>query len=346
MAHNIAAVLPSLKAPLEIQSLPTPTPSPNELLVKVSVTALNAIEAKIAKHAVVPVSYPAILGSSYAGVIEAVGENVRDYNIGERVLMVKKFDTRGMKYGAYQRYVIVAAGEKLLTKVPKGGDEAVLASLVMNAVCVAGLLSGRLGLRRPGQASPVAKDAEKKNMLIYGGSSSFGRLSVQYLAQAGYIVTTTTSPRARDEVQALGATHVIDYTLPPDQVARELAAQAPFDIVIDMISTPDTIAMASNILAELGGGKLYTTQPPIGPEVLPDNVQRVFETWSAPLYEEGNEDLARWVVEEYLPHGIKKGWMTAQPIDKVAGGLKGVDGVLERVLEGAGGKRLVVDVWE
>lgn len=92
---------PSLpQSPLEIQSLPTPTLSPNELLVKVSVTALNAIEAKTAKHAVILVPYIAVLGSSYAGVIEAVGENVQDYNIGERVLMVKRFDTRGMQYGA------------------------------------------------------------------------------------------------------------------------------------------------------------------------------------------------------------------------------------------------------
>ena len=111
-----------------------------------------------------------------------------------------------------------------------------------------------------------------------------------------------------------------------------------------MISTPDTIATTSTVLAELGGRKLYTVQPAIGPETLPENVQRVFETWSAPLYKNGNEGLAKWVVEEYLPRGIEKGWMTAQPTKKVAGSLKGIDGVLERILEGAGGKRLVVDV--
>ena len=108
------------------------------------------------------------------------------------------------------------SGSEPVDRSTRRGDEAVLASLVMNAVCVAGLLSGRLDLRRPGQASPAAKETDKKTILVYGGSSSFGRLSVQYLAQAGYTVTTTSLPQARDEVQALGATQVFDHTLPPN----------------------------------------------------------------------------------------------------------------------------------
>ena len=346
---NEAAILTSSNSPLTLRILPIPKPSAYELLIKVSLIGINAIEAKIAKRSTPPPpSYPFILGSSYTGTISAVGSQVTKYQIGDRVLVSKRFGTQENAYGAYQRYALVAAGEKMVVRLPEGmnnDDEAALVAVVMNASCVAGLFSGRLGLRRP-DSQENKEEGERVKILIYGGSSSFGRLAVQYLRCAGYDVITTSSPQHMATVRTLSGSrsHVVDHTLPPDQIMVELRVRGPYDVVVDMISTPQTIPVSSRVLAAQGGGKLFATQPAFGPENLPEGVERMFEPWSDSLYEEGNEGLMEWVVGTYSPFGTEKGWMSAQEVEMVKG-LKSVDKVLERMMEGRGsGKRFVVEI--
>ncbi|KAI4640388.1 hypothetical protein J4E93_008594 [Alternaria ventricosa] len=345
---NEAAILTSPNSPLTLHILPIPKPSAYELLIKVYLIGINAIEAKIAKRGTPPPpSYPFIPGSSYTGTIEAIGTHVTKYQVGDRILVSKRFGTQGNEYGAYQRYVLVAAGEKMVVRLPEGmnkDEEAALAALVMNATCVPGLFSGRLGLRKPGDE--VQEGEEREKILIYGGSSSFGRLAVQYLQCAGYDVTTTSSPRCMVTVcELIGSEgNVIDHTLPLERIIAELRVRGPYDVVVDMISTAQTIPLASRVLEAQGGGKLSTTQPAFGPEDLPEGVERVFEPWSDSLYEEGNEGLMEWVVGTYLPFGMEKGWMSAQEVEMVKG-LESVDGVLGRMAEGyGGGKRFVVEL--
>ncbi|KAI4622678.1 uncharacterized protein J4E87_006245 [Alternaria ethzedia] len=345
---NEVAILTSPNSPLTLRKLPIPRPSAYELLIKVSLIGINAIEAKIAKRGTPPPpSYPFIPGSSYTGTIEAVGTHVTEYQIGDRVLISKRFGTQGNEYGAYQRYVLVTAEEKMVVRLPERmnkDEEAALVALIMNASCVAGLFSGRLGLRKPGDE--VQEGEEREKILIYGGSSSFGRLAVQYLRCAGYDVITTSSPQHMGTVRELSGSgsHVVDHTLPPDQIIVELRVRGPYDVVVDMISTRQTIPLASRILASQGGGRLFATQPAFSLGHLSEGVARVFEPWSDSLYEEGNEGLMEWVVGTYLPFGMEKGWMSAQEIEMVKG-LESVDGILGRMVEGyGGGKRFVVEL--
>ncbi|KAI4610682.1 hypothetical protein J4E83_008296 [Alternaria metachromatica] len=347
---NEAAILTSPNSPLTLHILPIPKPSAYELSIKVSLIGINAIEAKIAKRGTPPPpSFPFVPGSSYTGTISAVGSKVTKHQVGDRILVSKRFGTQGNEYGAYQRYVLVAAGEKMVVRLPEDmnkDDEAALVALVMNASCVAGLFSGRLGLRKPGDDVPEEREGEREKILIYGGSSSFGRLAVQYLRCAGYDVITTSSPQHMGTVRELIGSKgsIIDHTLPPDQIIAELRAHVPYDVVVDMISTPETITLASRVLSAQGGGKVFATQPAFSPESLPEGVERVFEPWSDSLYEEGNEGLMEWVVGTYLPFGMEKGWMSAQEVEMVKG-LEGVDWVLERMVEGyGGGKRFVVEL--
>lgn len=340
---NLAAIINAAKAPLEVTQVETGTPKAHELLVKNEVIAFNLIESKIAKLGVFPLQYPVVLGSTFAGTIEAVGSQVADFRVGEKVVVSKKFGFPGNQYGAYQRYVVVA--DTMVSRVPEDVDAAVPASLMMNLTCVVGLFTGRLGTDRPSLdgSKPAAKD---RKVLIYGGSSSFGGLSVQYLSQAGYTVTTTSSPKHHAFVSKLGAATVVDHTLAADVLFRELAASGPYDIVVDTISLPSTVAVTARVLESQGGGTLYTMQPSFGPETLPEGVTRVFEPWSDSLYEEKHRELQKWVVETYLPKGISRGFVIPLPIEKVKGGLKGVDEALDRMQKGISGIRLVADPWE
>ena len=310
--------------------------------MKNEVIAFNPVEFRIAKLGIVPLQYPAILGSTFAGTVEGVGSQVADFRVGERVVASKKFGVEGNQYGAYQRFVVVS--DIMVSKIPAGIDPAVPASLMMNLTCVVGLFTGRVGLEKPsldGQAS-----AKSEKVLIYGGSSSFGGLATRYLSQAGYTVITTSSSKNHNFVSKLGAVTVIDHTVEAETVAAELLAEGPYDLVVDMISQPNTIAVTARVLAAQGGGKLYAMEPAFGPETLPDGVTRVFEPWSNPLYEEKNRGLLEWVLQTYLPNGLSQGAITPLPIEKVDGGLKGVNEALDRLQKGLSGVNLVADPWE
>lgn len=224
--------------------------------------------------------------------------------------------------------------------MPDDVDIAIPASLMMNLTCVVGLFTGRLGLDRPplsGTSSP-----NPTRILLYGGSTSFGGLSVQYLSQAGYTVVTTSSPKNRPFVDTLGAETVFDHTEDRDTIVSELLVHGPFHVVVDFVSVQATIAVTAAVLAAQGGGRLYTTQP--GREELPEGVQRIFEPYSESLYERKNAELLRWVVDTYLPEGIKSGAIKPFAIEKVKGGLFAINDTLKKVLHG--GARYVVDPWE
>jgi NADPH:quinone reductase-like Zn-dependent oxidoreductase len=341
---NLAAILPSPKSPLAISILPIPAPGPTSLLIRNHLIAFNAIESKIAKLGKIPLDYPSILGSTFGGTITAVGSHVENFRPGDRVVVSKRFGVKGMQYGAYQQWVIV--DDEMVSRVPEGVDFAVPASLMMNLTCVVGLFSGRLGLDRPSLQLTETTSVKDKKILVYGGSSSFGGLSVEYLTRAGYGIVTTASEKYREFVAKLGASKVLGHEVDRDALVEKLVSEGPYDVVVDMISLPGTVAVTARVLAAQGGGKLYTTQPAFGPESLPEGVERVFEPWSESLYEEENFGLREWLLDTYLPQGLLQEAITPLPIEKVKGGLRGINDALTMLHKGVSGKRLVADPWE
>jgi NADPH:quinone reductase-like Zn-dependent oxidoreductase len=340
---NFAALIPSPKAALEVKEVEIYKPGPHELLVRNEIIGFNLIESKIAKLGAIPLQYPAILGSTFAGTVEDAGSEVSKFHVGERIVVSKRFGVKGNQYGAYQRYVVV--GDIMVSKVPADMNLSIPASLMMNLTCVVGLFTGRLGLDKPCLDGSSTSPKGVK-ILVYGGSSSFGSLSVQYLSQAGYTVSTTSSPRNHDFVARLGPTSIIDHTVEADLLVEKLITEGPFDLVVDTVSLPNTVDAVSKVLKAQGGGKLYAMQPSFGPESLPVGVTRVFEPWSDSLYEERNLSLLEWTVDTYLPQGLSRGAIVPLPVEKISGGLEAIDETLERMQKGTSGIRFVADPWE
>lgn len=144
---NLALVIPSAKAPLEVKEVEKYAPGPDEILVKNEVISLNPVESKIARLAMIPVPYPNVLGLSYGGTVEAIGSNIKRFQIGDKVAVRKRFTQTGVKYGAYQRYVL--AGDDTASKISTGVDLTNAAVLIGNLTTVVGLFGVRLGLDRP-----------------------------------------------------------------------------------------------------------------------------------------------------------------------------------------------------
>ncbi|KAG4429434.1 hypothetical protein IFR05_015086 [Cadophora sp. M221] len=338
---NLAAIILSAKSPLVVQEVDLYTPGPHELLVKNEVIAFNPIEYKMAKLAMFPLKYPTILGASFGGTVEAVGSEVTTFKVGDKVAAAKKMGSIGNQYGSFQRYVVVP--EATTSKLAQGVDVEIAASLTGNLPTVIGLFTARAGLDRPSVDGKA--DSTGKKVLIYGGSSSVGALAVQYVAQAGYTVVTTSSPKNNGFVSTLGAAKVIDHTQNKDEVIKDIVAEGPYDLVVDTISTPDTIAVTGPVVVAQGGGQLYTLQPAFGPETLPEGVTRAFESWSLAPFEEKNMELAEWAFDTYLPQGLANGRIIPLPVQKVGGGLGAVNDALDLMEKGVSGVKLILDPW-
>jgi NADPH:quinone reductase-like Zn-dependent oxidoreductase len=339
---NLAATIPAEKAPLEIQEVESYTPGPDEILIKNEVIGFVPLEAKIVRLGLFPLQYPAIIGFTCAGTIEAVGSEVTGFKVGEKVVATKARDKQGNQYCTYQQYLLADPG--WVSKVPDGIDPAVPASLVINLLTVIGVFQGKLDFDRPSLDGPAAPKNQK--VLIYGGSSGVGSLAVPYLTQAGYQVVTTTSPKNKDFVSKLNASVVLDHTQDPETLTKQLKAEGPYAAVVDTISFPNTVSMMGQVLAHQGGGTVWCMTPPMGQEDLPEGVDRWYTSWPYLLLDGEKRKVWTWALQTYLPQGLARGQIVAVPIEKVPGGLKGIDEALDRMLKGVSGVRLVADPWE
>jgi NADPH:quinone reductase-like Zn-dependent oxidoreductase len=161
-----------------------------------------------------------VLGGYIAGVVDAVGENVTHYKIGDRVL-----GSTGFRFGGY--------GEQVC--VPQTASIAVLPDSVAFTDAAASILGGLNALH----FIRLANITEGETLLINGAGGSIGAFAVQLAKQKGAIVTAVDAPHKLEFLSTLGADIVIDYTQSPISSLTEqydavfnMVADARFDTLI------------------------------------------------------------------------------------------------------------------
>ena len=131
-----------------------------------------------------------VIGSDVAGVVEAVGKNVRRFGPGDEVFGIGK--------GSFAEYV--CAREDKLAPKP--------ANLTFEQAAVLAIsgLTALQGLRDHGRVEPGQK------VLVIGASGGVGTFAVQIAKAFGAHVTGVCSTEKVEMVRSIGADHVIDYT--------------------------------------------------------------------------------------------------------------------------------------
>lgn len=136
-------------------------------------------------------------GHEFAGVVEAVGQRVTRFKVGDAVFGT----TTGLAAGANAEYVSVPetwhSGVILPKPEPLSFEEA--------AVLPVGGMTALYLLKK-------ANFQRGEKVLIYGASGSVGSYAVQLAQYFGADVTGVASTRNLDLIQSLGAHHIIDYT--------------------------------------------------------------------------------------------------------------------------------------
>ena len=207
-----ALFIPASGEPATLAELPTPTPGPGEVLLRVRAAGLNPFDNHIAAgmlEQLMEHRYPLVLGRDAAGVVEAVGAGVTDVAVGDEVLGHVPF-TSPFEAGTIADHVVLPA--EAVAPKPHDLDFVAAAALPLAAGAARALV--RAVDPQPGQV-----------VLVNGASGGVGRFAVQLLALAGATVVATASPTSADRLRTLGATHVVDYTAGP--VAEQVRALYP-----------------------------------------------------------------------------------------------------------------------
>lgn len=212
---------------LKIAEVDKPTPQANDVLIRVCATTVTIGDSRMRSFTVprwqwvmarlyLGVLKPrrAILGMELSGVIEAVGQDVTRFAVGDAVF-ASTFD---VDFGGYAEYKCIPEDSLIAHKPDNLTFE--------EAAAVVG--GGMTALRCLSQANIQ----QGQDVLIYGASGAVGTNAVQLAKHYyGANVTGVCSTKNFDMVTALGADAVIDYT-------KEDIGQSSqrYDVVFDAVA--------------------------------------------------------------------------------------------------------------
>ena len=186
---------------VELKEVDKPAPKENEVLIKVYATTVNRTDCgfRSANYFITRLfsglfsPKNKILGNEFAGEIEAVGNKVTSFNVGDKV-----FGYNDSKFGAHAEYMTMEENEAIATMpVNITFEEA--------APITEGGHYALCDIR-------AAKIKSGQNILIYGASGAIGSAAVQLAKYFGANVTAVNSTKNIELVRSLGADVVIDYT--------------------------------------------------------------------------------------------------------------------------------------
>jgi NADPH:quinone reductase-like Zn-dependent oxidoreductase len=228
---------------------PKPVPGPTELLIAVKAAGVNPIDVKLrsgAYHAFMPLDLPSVMGQEASGVVEAVGQDVEGFSVGDEVL-----GTTAPGSGGFAEYTLLSQDSTAKKPVHVSFTDAaalpVASVTAYAAVRQLGLIAGQ-------------------TLLIVGIGGGVGVAAAQIARDQGVNVIGTGSAAKRDLAESLGAT-MIDYTegdvatqlrqIMPDGVdaVLDLIGGAALREVADVVRDPSKLLSAADpqTVAELGG---------------------------------------------------------------------------------------------
>jgi putative PIG3 family NAD(P)H quinone oxidoreductase len=229
---------------LTVTEVPDPEPGPDEILVRVAHTAVNRAETLQRVG-----GYPdprrrefEILGLEFAGTVEAVGDRVTLWQIGDRVM--------GIEAGACYAERVVTH-ERQALPIPTAvdlADAAAIPEVFLTAwdalVVQGGLTSGRWAL-------------------VHAGASGVGTAAIQIAKAIGARIAVTCSAGKVEACRALGADLVLERS--PADWAGELKRAVPsgVDVVLDVVGGDEANRNLASVRPEgtivqvglMGGGQ-------------------------------------------------------------------------------------------
>ncbi|CAE6444947.1 unnamed protein product [Rhizoctonia solani] len=338
MSQHKASLLLEKQGKLEVNTRTTPAPQKNQALVKVTAAAINPVDWKIIDYGIFVEKFPTVLGTDGAGIIEAVGPEVTNFNVGDKVFF-QGFYGRNDETTFQEKSIVET---DIISKIPDNITEDQASTIPVAALAALVGLFQKTGINVPTDG-PTAGG---KGVLILGGSSSVGQFGIQLARIAGFSpIVTTASAQHTDFLKSLGATHVFDRSV--DAKTIQSAFSTPVSLVLDAISAAPTQSLALNVLTTpslVPGAHLAVVLPLAdwvkennpGDKVTVHNVfgsSHNFRDLSVPFW----QNVGRW---------IKDGKFVPNRVQVVKGGLAALPEALDLSRKGVSGVKIVIHPQE
>ena len=186
---------------LQLKEVEKPVPDDNELLIEVHASSVNRTDCGLLRAKPFIVRFftgifkpgKPIPGTAFAGIIEAAGENVTAFEVGDRVF---GFDDSGS--GSHAQYMTISE-DKALTTMPDDITYEQAAASTEGAHYAYNFIN-KVNIERG------------HNVLVNGATGAIGSAAVQLLNYFGANVTAVCKGEYSELVKSLGANDVIDYT--------------------------------------------------------------------------------------------------------------------------------------
>jgi len=236
---------------LELVELPVPQPKPNEALVKLSASGVNFIDVYV-REGRYKNPLPLIAGQEGAGVVTAVGAEVKSLKVGDHVAWTSIL-------GSYAEYAAVPADR--LVPIPQGVTDQEAAATMLQGMTAHYLSHSTYPLKRGETA------------LVHAAAGGVGLLLVQMAHNIGARVIATVSTEEKAVLaRAAGADDVILYTQSDFEVeTKRFTGGKGLDVVYDSVGKT-TFEKGLNVLRPRGMMVLFGGSsgavPPFDPIVL------------------------------------------------------------------------------
>lgn len=205
---------PDVLVPAEVDD---PVIGPNQLLVDTEAVGVNFIDTYI-RTGTYPQEVPYIPGSEGTGVVSAVGADVSDFTVGDRVAWAAAPASYAEK---------VAVDAAVAIAVPDGIEPAVAASVLLQGMTAHYLIES------------VYRPEPGETILVHAGAGGVGLLLTQLAAARGIRVVTTVSTDEKETLsREAGAAQVLRYGDDLADRVRELTDGAGVAAVYDGVGAP------------------------------------------------------------------------------------------------------------
>jgi NADPH:quinone reductase-like Zn-dependent oxidoreductase len=224
---------------LRYEDVERPAPGTGEVRLRVAASAFNPVDGGIRGgylQGPFPVTLPHIPGIDVSGTVDALGDGVEGFAVGDAVVGFLPM----VADGAAAEYVIAPA--EILAPAPTSMRLTDAAALPVVGLTAWQALFDDAGL------------TAGQRVLINGAGGAVGGYAVQLAKQAKAYVIATTSPRSRERVESAGADEIIDHT------TSEVTVAEPIDVLLNLAPiAPEELGALAALVRP--GGVVVNTVP-------------------------------------------------------------------------------------
>ncbi|EFF83682.1 zinc-binding alcohol dehydrogenase family protein [Acinetobacter haemolyticus ATCC 19194] len=238
VAYQHAGAIASTDSLVNI-GIESPVTRGHDLLVRVQAISVNPVDTKIRKNVSPESGQWKILGWDAVGIVEAVGEKVSLFKIGDEVWYAGALNRQG------SNSELQLVDERIVGHKPKSLNMIEAAALPLTAITAWEMLFDRL------QVPHTAPD--NTTILVIGAAGGVGSITIQLLKQLTNLTVIGTASRTetRSWIEQLGADYVLDHRQSLAEQVKQLNLTAP-KYVFSTTQTDQHLADIAELIAPQG----------------------------------------------------------------------------------------------